>query len=118
LTHVQFLACLLNWGLYGSLSVQVYWYYVAFPRDAWFPQIIVYGVYALDTAQTIIVTDDVFNAYAKHFGNEKILDSVGMEWLAVPVLTSIISCIVQMYYGYRIKILSHSWTLTLAICMV
>ncbi|KIP04366.1 hypothetical protein PHLGIDRAFT_199838 [Phlebiopsis gigantea 11061_1 CR5-6] len=114
----RFLACLLNWGLYGALSVQVYWYYIAFPNDRWFPKTLVYSVYALDTAQTIIVTNDVFNVYAKNFGNTVMLDSIGTEWLAVPILTSIVSCTVQMYYGFRLKILSRSRVLMAVVYVV
>lgn len=96
-----------------------------------------YIVYALDTAQTIIVTNDVFNAYAKHFGDSVTLDAVGVEWLAVPILTSIgmlnsviifahtlspllhvVSCAVQVYYGFRLKILSRSRVLMIVICVV
>lgn len=65
------------------------WYYIAFPNDRWLPKTLVYSVYILDTVQTILVTNDVFTAYARHFGDIDQVNAVKLEWLAVPVFTSI-----------------------------
>ena len=48
-----------------------------------------YFVYILDTAQTLLITRDVFNTYAKHYGNLAMLQSAQLEWIAVPVLGNI-----------------------------
>lgn len=64
-------------------------YHLSFPRDKWLTKGLVYFVYLIDTAQTALVTRDIFNAFAVHFGNLDVLDSIQMEWLAVPVFSSI-----------------------------
>ena len=43
----------------------------------------------METAQTVIVTYDTFNTYARHFGDLTALDSLQNEWIAIPLMTSI-----------------------------
>ncbi|KLO19178.1 hypothetical protein SCHPADRAFT_952540, partial [Schizopora paradoxa] len=102
------LGYLLNWGLFGVLSCQVYLYHLAFPKDRTAAKMLVYGIYLLETTQTVLVTHDAFNGYAKGFGNLTDLNSAQLEWLAVPIFSGIVSCSVQMYYGYRLSLLSGS----------
>lgn len=112
------LGYLFNWGLYGVLSCQVYVYHMAFPNDGRFTRGFVYAIYLLETAQTVLVTHDAFNAYAKGFGNIEALGSAQLEWVAVPIFSGIVSCAVQMYYGYRLSLLSGSRLLWLAIAVL
>lgn len=64
-------------------------YYVAFPKDTWGPKTLVYCVFVLDTAQTILLTYDIFNTFATHFGDFELLNSLKNEWLSVPVFGGI-----------------------------
>lgn len=43
------IACLLHWGLFGTLSVQLYLYYLAFPKDRTSTKCLVYGIYVAAT---------------------------------------------------------------------
>ena len=106
----QLLGYLLNWALYGALSVQVCqypkchisslclysysqypadWYYLAFPNDKWTLKTLVTFTYTIDTAQTIIATNDCFKTYAYGFGDVNKLLAMDNGWLTVPVMTSI-----------------------------
>lgn len=102
------LGYMFNWGLFGALSVQVYIYHVSFPEDRPLMKAIVYGVYLIELVQTILVAHDAFAGYAIGYGNLQALDSAQLEWLAVPVFSGIISAVVQIFYGYRVYILSQS----------
>lgn len=64
-------------------------YHLAFPGDGWVAKSLVYSIYLLDTAQTFIVTSDVFETYARHYGDMAQLKSQHNEWLAVPIFSSI-----------------------------
>ena len=98
-------------------------------------KILVTVVYLIETAQTLIVTNDCFNTYARHFGDAAALGDVQNEWLAAPTLTSIgmfclltcsgmvlrvfvVSCMVQISYAYRIWILSRQKWVPLVVCTV
>ncbi|KAF8643220.1 hypothetical protein AX16_009154 [Volvariella volvacea WC 439] len=109
---------LLNWGLYGSLAIQVYLYYVAFPRDGPIPKALVSGLFAIETAQSIMVIHDAFGSYAKGFGDLGALNDVQLNWLSVPIFSGIVSCSVQLFFAYRIKVLSQSILIGAAVSVI
>ncbi|KIJ36603.1 hypothetical protein M422DRAFT_34164 [Sphaerobolus stellatus SS14] len=96
------LGYLFNWGLYGVLSVQVYLYYIGFPKDRLSAKLMVAGIIMIETLQTILVTHDVFNAYAAGFGDLNKLNDAQLEWLATPIISGIVSCSVQIFFAHRI----------------
>ena len=144
----------MNWGLFGALGIQVCtwlllklytssnwpakdWYYLAFPRDTWQVKTVVTLVFLVETAQTIIITNDGFNVFARGFGNAMMLNKVQNEWIAILLFSAIgeylcnmpprlrtekkeyaVSCSVQIFYAYRIYLLSRMKTLLLSIMAV
>lgn len=50
---------------------------------------LVYSVYLVEVVQTIFVTHDAFEEYAKGFGNLKALEAEDLHWIAVPVFSGI-----------------------------
>ncbi|THV03697.1 hypothetical protein K435DRAFT_715355 [Dendrothele bispora CBS 962.96] len=99
---------LLHWGLFGTLSVQIYLYYMAFPRDKLIIKIIAYFVYTMELTQTILVTNDAFHAYGSGFGNWDEMTSMHMNWFSIPVMSGVVSLIGQLFFSYRIWVLSKS----------
>ncbi|SJK98199.1 uncharacterized protein ARMOST_01460 [Armillaria ostoyae] len=104
-------ASLLHWGLFGTLSVQLYLYYLAFPKDRKFTKYLVYGIYVVEFVQTILVSHDVFATFGYGFGNIKALTEVHFNWLVVPIMSAAAAFVGQGFYAYRIFILSRSRTL-------
>ncbi|PBK84788.1 hypothetical protein ARMGADRAFT_1088234 [Armillaria gallica] len=100
--------CLLNWGLFGTLSVQLYLYYLAFPNDRRFTKYLVYGIYVIEFAQTILVAHDAFATFGYGFGDMDALTRMNCNWVAVPVMSAIAAGVGQVFYAYRIFILSKS----------
>ncbi|KAK0459319.1 uncharacterized protein EV420DRAFT_1642291 [Desarmillaria tabescens] len=101
-------ACLLHWGLFGTLSVQLYLYYLAFPKDRKFTKYLVYGLYIIEVAQTILVTHDAFATFGSGFGDMEALTGMHFDWLTVPIMSAVAACVGQVFYAYRIFILSKS----------
>ncbi|KDR76220.1 hypothetical protein GALMADRAFT_466418 [Galerina marginata CBS 339.88] len=108
---------LLNWGLLGILSVQVYIYYLAFPTDLSTSKLLVYGVFLIELVQTVLLSHTAFDTFAKGFGNMNALNHIGMIWFIVPIMSSSVAFIVQMFYAYRISILSKSFILPIVILL-
>ncbi|KAK0241062.1 hypothetical protein EDD85DRAFT_387889 [Armillaria nabsnona] len=104
-------ASLLHWGLFGTLSVQLYLYYLAFPKDRKFTKYLVYGIYVVEFVQTILVSHDVFATFGYGFGNIEALTEVHFNWLIVPIMSAVAAFIGQVFYAYRIFILSRSRTI-------
>ncbi|KNZ81051.1 hypothetical protein J132_03040 [Termitomyces sp. J132] len=89
-------------------SINPNYYYIAFPDDRLYCKILVYGVYLLESLQTVIITHDAFASFGAGFGSFEALDNIQLTCLSIPILSGIVGCVVQMYYAYRINILSKS----------
>ncbi|KAJ7621253.1 hypothetical protein FB45DRAFT_928794 [Roridomyces roridus] len=105
----RLLGLLFNWSLLGVLTTQVYIYNIGFPKDKVALKTIVYVVYALDWAQTCSATYDGFQWFVYGWGSIPALYDMYSCFLNVPILSSIIGAIVQIFYGWRICIISGSW---------
>ncbi|KAK0459321.1 uncharacterized protein EV420DRAFT_315080 [Desarmillaria tabescens] len=101
-------ACLLHWGLFGILSMQLYSYYLAFPNDKRYIKYLVYGIYVIEFVQAILVAHDMFAAFATGFGDMDALTNMHFDWLTVPIMSAVAACVGQVFYAYRIFILSKS----------
>ncbi|KAK0485596.1 hypothetical protein EDD18DRAFT_673532 [Armillaria luteobubalina] len=99
---------LLHWGLFGTLSVQLYLYYLAFPNDKQFIKYLVYGIYIVEFAQTIFLTHDAFAMFGYGFGDLDALTDIHFYWLFGPIMSAITACAGHTFYAYRIFILSKS----------
>ncbi|KAK0454314.1 hypothetical protein EV421DRAFT_2046804, partial [Armillaria borealis] len=108
LSGPMIVASLLHWGLFGTLSVQLYLYYLAFPKDRKFTKYLVYGVYVVEFVQTILVSHDIFAVFGYGFGDLEAVTEMRFNWLTVPVMSGAAACVGQVFYAYRILILSNS----------
>ncbi|KAJ7097436.1 hypothetical protein C8R44DRAFT_643563, partial [Mycena epipterygia] len=104
-------ANILHWGLFGTLSVQLYLYYQAFPNDRLFIKCLVYGVYVIELMETILVTYDAFATFGYGFGDLTALTEPGLYWFNIPVMTALVSFMGQSFYAYRLHVLSKLWVL-------
>ncbi|KAF5334168.1 hypothetical protein D9758_014833 [Tetrapyrgos nigripes] len=109
---------ILNSVLYGILLLQVYMYYMAFPKDRLVLKMLVYGCFILDTAQTVMNIADAFSIFGSGFGDMGNLRKMHLAGLSVPIITGLISCAVQNFYAYQLYILSNSRVLSLIISSV
>ncbi|KAK0454316.1 hypothetical protein EV421DRAFT_2029411 [Armillaria borealis] len=99
---------LLHWGLFGTLSVQLYLYYLAFPNDRKFIKYLVYGIYIVEFVQTMFVTHDAFSMFGYGFGDIEALTEMHFDWLTIPIMSAVAACVGHAFYVYRIFILSRS----------
>ncbi|KAK0226535.1 hypothetical protein IW262DRAFT_1457764 [Armillaria fumosa] len=99
---------LLNWGLFGTLSIQLYLYYLAFPKDRQVVKSLVYGIYIVEMVQTILVAHDAFAVFGYGFGDLETLTAIHFNWLILSIMIAIAASVGQGFYAYRIFILSKS----------
>ncbi|TFK33126.1 hypothetical protein BDQ12DRAFT_691535, partial [Crucibulum laeve] len=109
---------LLNWGLFGVISVQVYLYYLAFPKDRTFIKGFVYGIFCLEIIQSFVIARDSFVTFASGFGDPNSLINMHLVWLTMPLMSAIVGCMVQLFYSFRIRVLSTSNVLPLVIIIL
>jgi len=113
------LATIWNWCLYGALIVQLYVYSYNFPGDRRLIKLLVYGVFLTETLQTALSGADVYYWFVSGFGNMNHLASPYASAFDVPILGSVVSLTVQVFFAYRIWVLGgkESWWLSLLICL-
>ncbi|KAJ7431544.1 hypothetical protein B0H11DRAFT_2261769 [Mycena galericulata] len=97
-----------EWALFGIVTVQLYLYYQAFPNDQRFTKCMVYTVYALQLTETVVAGVDAFNIFGYGFGNFNTLTKVNVVGFISPIITAIVSLIVQSFYAYRLYRFSES----------
>ncbi|KAF9482715.1 hypothetical protein BDN70DRAFT_402919 [Pholiota conissans] len=105
------LAAYLNWGLMGILAIQIYAYYIAFPKDRLLAKILVYTVFLFELVQTGIVSHDVYAALASSIGVEDPLSMVNdiyNHWFTIPVAGGFTGGIGQLFFAYRIWMMTQS----------
>jgi hypothetical protein len=80
----------------------------------------VYAVFLLETLQTALSGSDLYHWFVSGFGNMDLLSSPHLSAIDVPVIGSLVSLVVQLFFVYRIWVLSgkSSWLLCLLICLV
>ncbi|KAJ7892009.1 hypothetical protein B0H13DRAFT_1625761 [Mycena leptocephala] len=104
----QLIAQLLQWALFGTLTVQLYLYYQAFPKDRLLAKCIMYSVYCIQLVDIVMSAYDAFQTFGYGFGSLSALGSIGLSWFTSPVITAIVSFIVQSFYAFRLHALSKS----------
>ncbi|KIJ23379.1 hypothetical protein M422DRAFT_195996, partial [Sphaerobolus stellatus SS14] len=103
---------ILNWGLLEILSIQVYVYYLCFPKDNSYIKTLVYSLFCLEIAQTIILSKDSWDWFINAWGDPVRVGEFRAEWFNLPVMDGIISSAVQLFFAWRIWILGRSWLLS------
>jgi hypothetical protein len=119
ITAPLLLGDLWNWTLYGVLVVQLYVYSYNFPGDRSLIKLLVYSVFLLETVQTALTGADLYYWFVTGFGNPAHLASPSLSPVDVPIIGSIVSFTVQLFFVYRIWVLGgrSSWPLCLLICL-
>ncbi|KAJ7095513.1 hypothetical protein C8R44DRAFT_889938 [Mycena epipterygia] len=81
-----FIGNILNWMFMGTLVMQLYTYYQKFPSDRIFIRILVYGLFLVDVAQTVILTFHGWFFTVSAWGNPATFDIIPWSGPMIPVL--------------------------------
>lgn len=81
---------------------------------------VVYGIFFLETVQTVLRGADLFYWFASGYGDMKHLLNPFTTPFDGPILESLVSTIVRFFYAYRIWVITNkrSWWLCFLICLV
>ncbi|KJA25522.1 hypothetical protein HYPSUDRAFT_404539 [Hypholoma sublateritium FD-334 SS-4] len=107
LTAPQLLGVMFNWGLWGILTVQVYVYHLFF-RDSLRVRTLVYTLYFLECVQTALSSADIIHWFSKGWGHLSFLSDPYVAPIDLPMMAGLIAMIVQLYFTWRIWVLSTS----------
>ncbi|KAH8988327.1 hypothetical protein EDB92DRAFT_1948013 [Lactarius akahatsu] len=77
-----------------------------FPGDRTLLKLLVYSIFLVETLQTALTGADLYYWFVSGFGNMDHLSSPHLSAIDVPIIASIVSLTVQLFFMYRIWILS------------
>ncbi|KJA21627.1 hypothetical protein HYPSUDRAFT_685147 [Hypholoma sublateritium FD-334 SS-4] len=100
-----FIGSFLNWGFFGILILQVYHYFESFPEDRLGVKVFVYTLLALDTIQSVFATAFAWNILVDGWGNPVVFAQFTWAGVTIPLMTGLVSAIVQIFFAWRIWIL-------------
>ncbi|KAJ7480010.1 hypothetical protein B0H11DRAFT_2233578 [Mycena galericulata] len=107
-TGPLFVGLILDWMLQGTLIIQLYLYYIANRKDPILLQVVVYGVFVLDTIQTVFATAETWDMLVVNWGNTNIVAHPFWAGGVLPMLSGLISFCVQSFFAWRIYTLKRT----------
>ncbi|KAK7038425.1 hypothetical protein R3P38DRAFT_2905899 [Favolaschia claudopus] len=106
LTIPLFIGTILNWALLGALAVQVYLYVLAFPKDRPVNKLVVAFIFIAELLQTLGDSRNTIETFGAGWGDFSGLDQVRWAWFSVPILGSTIACAGQLFFAWRLSVIS------------
>ncbi|TFK90194.1 hypothetical protein K466DRAFT_638889 [Polyporus arcularius HHB13444] len=106
-----FLANSLNWLALGVLLVQCCFYLQNFPTDQRWIRVLVASIFVLELVQTATTTHQAWWYTVTNWNNPAALLTFPWSAMTVPIMAGIIAAIVQMFYAWRVFVLSSNWIL-------
>ncbi|KAJ7576143.1 hypothetical protein C8J56DRAFT_1171557 [Mycena floridula] len=117
LTAAIFIGNVINFWLFGILTVQAYYYYINFGQsDKKRIRIIAAFTVLLEFTQSCLVLSDAYILFCERWGDPPVLLRSGLIWVYVPLLGSLMSFVAQLFWAWRLRLLTQVIWLPLAIC--
>ena len=66
----------------------------------------VYGVLAFEWVQTGLLSASAFQIFVYHYGDVEIVTKIYNGWFTLPVMSAMISMVIQAFFAWRIYLLS------------
>ncbi|KAJ7442762.1 hypothetical protein B0H11DRAFT_491015 [Mycena galericulata] len=99
-----------NFLLLGALVVQCYYYYINFGHtDRRRIRFIVVFTFILEIVQTFLVARDSYILFCAQWGVPSALLRVGLIWLYIPIMGSLMSLIAQSFWAWRLLLISKTY---------
>ncbi|KAI0787222.1 hypothetical protein BC629DRAFT_497634 [Irpex lacteus] len=115
-----FIGMVFNVLLYGIMITQTYMYFDIFRKDKLWIKLFVTMLFICDTLNSAFDISFVYIPLVNNFGDEHALTYASWVFSTDPALTAIIACMVQLFFAWRVRVLSKSWLLVacIAFCSV
>ncbi|KAG0702835.1 hypothetical protein DFH29DRAFT_485354 [Suillus ampliporus] len=98
----------LNTILYGALVTSVLLYFSSFKSDGAWIRLLVTTIWLLSTANVILEFVFLYDTLIIHFGDEDALSRANWVFSLLPCITGTVSTLVQLFFAWRIRILTSS----------
>jgi len=95
--------------LFGINITQTYIYYIYSKKDRLWIKISVVIIFVADFIQPVFLSIYLYRTLIVNFGNETALLTANELFAVGPTMTSLTACIVQIFFAWRIRILTNNW---------
>lgn len=113
-----FLGLMFNLILLGMAFVQYYMYFIKYQRrDHLWIRIFVYTLLLVNVAGSVLYMIDMYIGLILNFGNSKSYTRSTSMGAANEALTAIMAGGVQLFFAWRVKVLTSSWISTTSVCV-
>ncbi|KAJ2916128.1 hypothetical protein MD484_g4281, partial [Candolleomyces efflorescens] len=102
---------MLNAILYGIMITQVYLYFTTYKNDRPFLKYLVVFLLVADTVNTVFDFMYLYNVLILHFGEFHLLERADWLFATDPAITGIIATAVQLFFAWRVHVLTKNWFL-------
>ncbi|KAJ7464272.1 hypothetical protein B0H11DRAFT_2309443 [Mycena galericulata] len=104
---------------FGMLVIQIYVYRACFPRDRLIMKSLVYFVFLVIIVCICLNISDMYYWFGSGFGDSARLVNFRYSSIYAPILSPLVSTLVQVFFCYRIFIIKRSaWPITVLISMI
>ncbi|KAJ6488052.1 hypothetical protein C8R45DRAFT_264696 [Mycena sanguinolenta] len=110
-----FVGFLFNATLYGTMLVQSYFYFKRFRTDKLWTRMLVVAIIVLDTLNTVFDFGYLYDSLINHFDDDSFLAKATWFFATDPILTGLLACLGQLFYAWRVKVLTGNIWLTLLV---
>ncbi|KAI0357470.1 hypothetical protein OH77DRAFT_1519383 [Trametes cingulata] len=110
-----FIGVVFNILLYGIMITQTYMYFQAFKRDRTWMRLFVFFLFICDTVNCAFDIAFLYIPLVNNFGNVEALNVATWVFATDPAMTAIIAILVQMFFAWRVKVLTSNW---FAVCLI
>ncbi|KAJ7598783.1 hypothetical protein C8J56DRAFT_1039665 [Mycena floridula] len=111
----MFLGFIFDVLLYGIMILQVHFYFQAYPNDLKWLKILVLGLLLANTLNIVFDSVFLYDTLIRHFGDLEVLGKGNWVFATDPALTGIIATAVQLFFAYRIRVITKTWYLPLLV---
>ncbi|KAJ3507893.1 hypothetical protein NLJ89_g6048 [Agrocybe chaxingu] len=116
MTHGWMLVGLaLNILLMGVMIAQIYMYYTQYRDDTWWLKAMVAAVFLLDIINTAFLFTYIYRSLITFFGDVQFLAQVDWTLATGAWTTGVIAAIVQLFFAWRIFVLTRNWVYVVVI---
>ncbi|KAJ7353117.1 hypothetical protein DFH08DRAFT_855973 [Mycena albidolilacea] len=113
----MFLGLTMNILLYGIMITQVYLYTTTYKSDPLYIKLYIAVLMLADTFNTGFMVSYLYESLVVHFNDLTYLAKANWVFATDPAMTGIIGCMVQLFYAWRIHILTGNIWIVVLICI-
>jgi len=105
----------LNMILYGILIVQIYHYYHSYRQDAKWMKCFIFYLFVIETLNTGCDIAMMYQPLIAEFGKAQALRVFPTLFAAQPIICVCVSTPIQLFFAWRVKVLTHNTLLAVII---